>query len=205
MNKNEIDDLILRNTGLIKKCMKDLHSFALYADSEEEFENTYYAGLIALVKNAKNYNPEIATEGTFFYKCIRNGILRYFYFSNMQKRKINKIQHSSFYEPAFVEDDSLTLEEIIPDEKINVEKEIENKIIIQQIVDTILKMKNKKNADVLCKVYGLNGEETMSYEKIAKIHGCTRENIRRRYYNALKELKEMILEGKYENKNSKKH
>lgn len=199
MNKNELDDLILRNLGLIKKVMHDLNCYVLYEKNEEEFENTYYAGLLELIQSARKYDPSVSTEGTYFYKCIRNGILTYFYLSSMPKRKKDKYKHLSIDEPINNSGTSITLADIIKNDDIDIEKEIERKVLIENVLDVLNQMKNKTDAQVIKMYYGLDGYKAMSYQAIANYYHCTRENISRRYKKAMKVIKTKFDEK--ENKN----
>ena len=88
MTKVEIDNIIITNQGLIGKAIKDLKC---YWRTEDEFQDLYDAGMIGLIKGAKEYKKELSSTSTYLYTCIKNEICKSIYLSEMQKRKINKI------------------------------------------------------------------------------------------------------------------
>ena len=57
MTKVEIDNLIITNQGLIGKAIKDLKC---YWRTEDEFQDLYDAGMIGLIKGAKEYKKELS-------------------------------------------------------------------------------------------------------------------------------------------------
>lgn len=171
MTKAEIDNLIITNQGLIGKVIKDLKC---YWHTEDEFQDIYDAGMIGLIRGAKTYNKSKSSIGTYLYTCIKNEICKSIYLSEMQKRKINKKIFLSLDQPC-AGDDTTTIEELIRDEKVNIEKEIINAITREEVRNAISKLKPKYQ-QILKLKYGI-GCEQQSIVNIAKILGCSRKNV----------------------------
>ena len=92
------------------------------------------------------------------------------------------------------EEDSF-LGDFIQDEKINVEDIVEKqylKVVFKDILSTL----KEREADVLIKRYGLDGNNPMTLEQIAKIHGVTRERIRQIEVKAKRKFKYAYLRYK---------
>lgn len=82
MTKVEIDNLIITNQGLIGKVIKDLKC---YWRTEDEFQDLYDAGMIGLIKGAKEYKKELSSKSTYLYECIKNEICKSIYLNNQDK------------------------------------------------------------------------------------------------------------------------
>ena len=92
------------------------------------------------------------------------------------------------------EEDSF-LGDFIQDEKINIEDTVEKqylKVVFKDILSTL----KEREADVLIKRYGLDGNNPMTLEQIAKIHGVTRERIRQIEVKAKRKFKYAYLRYK---------
>lgn len=208
MKNNNTDDLVLNNLPLIKKCMKDMFDKgSLIVKSEEEFENVYFAGLLGLVQSASKYDPAKSSQANFFYICIRNSILHYFYLSSMKKRMLDKFIDISLDNRVYINDiDSDRLADFIEDERVNVEKEVENKIILEEILQDINNMKNQRNAEVIKMYHGLDGYKEMNFGDIGKALNVSKTMAHVRYHKGMVELKNKIeSRGKNEFKNFKKN
>ena len=168
----EKDDLVLNNIGLIHKVIKDVNC---YWYTEDEFQDFYDAGLIELVKSAKKYDGSVA-ESTFFYKCIKHGILHHMTIKNAKKRKIDNGILLSLDYLTDIEKEKTFLN-FIEDEKVNVEKEvITNDEInrMMKIIDTKLKSRQK---NIICHKFGLNGYKLMNSIELSKKYKCTPQAI----------------------------
>lgn len=171
MTKVEIDNLIISNQGLIGKVIKDLKC---YWRTEDEFQDLYDAGMIGLIKGAKEYKKELSSISTYLYTCIKNEICKSIYLSEMQKRKINKKVYLSFDQPC-ADDDTTTIGELIRDEKVNIENDIINSITREEVRNAISKLKPRYQ-QILKLKYGIECEQ-QSIVNIAKILGCSRKNV----------------------------
>lgn len=178
------DKLVLDNIKLIYKCIKDLNC---YYETEDEFQNYYDAGLEGLIRGAQTYDPSIAKPSTYLYKCIKQEITKYFYTSEFNCRKINKIHKTSIDEVVYDENDT-TYAEIIPDPNVDIEKEAEEKIKLEAVIKC-LDYIDKKDALIIKKYYGICGEKRETLEEIAKQLGVSRERVNQRRKRGIKEVK----------------
>lgn len=179
--------LVLDNIKLIYKCIKDLNC---QYKTEDEFQNYYDAGLVGLINGAKTYDPSVAKQSTYLYKCIKNGITRYFQTSESDCRKINKMRKTSIDDNVYDESD-LTYAEIIPDPNVDIEQEIENQIKLEAVIKC-LDYIDKKDALIIRKYYGICGEERKSLEEIGKQLGVSRERANQRRARGIRKIKAKI-------------
>lgn len=190
MTKVEIDNLIITNQGLIGKAIKDLRC---YWRTEDEFQDLYDAGMIGLIKGAKEYKKELSSTSTYLYTCIKNEICKSIYLSEMQKRKINKKAYLSFDQPC-ADDDTTTIGELIRDEKVDIENDIINSITREEVRNAISKLKPKYQ-QILKLKYGIECEQ-QSIVNIAKILGCSRENVHALLMSAKRAFKRIYKWGR---------
>lgn len=190
MNKEEQDEMIVNNTQLIHKVIKDMNCFYR---TEDEYQEYYDYGLEGLINGVKSYDKDVSKTGTYLYICIKNMILRCFRLSEMDKRKINKIPKISLNMTIDNEGHETELEELIADKRINFEEELEKKIQIESIIKELNSMKNQRDALAVKMFYGLDGYLPKSYKEIAEEVGVTSSMINQRVNRALKELKKIYL------------
>lgn len=76
------------------------------------------------------------------------------------------------------EDEDSFLGDFIPDERQNIEDEAERRDMAEKIEYIFNKYLTPREAEVLRKRFGFNGQECMTLEEISKIYGVTRERIR---------------------------
>ena len=182
------EKLVLDNIGLIYKCIKDLNC---QWETEDEFQTYYDVSLEGLIKGAKKYNSNISDSSGYLYKCIKSHILREFRLSQCDCRKVNKL-HKLYLNDYVWEDKTFTYEEIIPDPNVNVEKEVETKIMIQFIIKFLNCLCNEKDKTIIKKYYGICGEKQKNAPEIAKELGVTKTEIYRRRNKALQILRKII-------------
>lgn len=179
----EQEQLVLDNTRLIHKCIKDLH---IKYKSKEDYQNYYDSGLEGLIRGAKTYNGT-TSQGTYLYKCIRNMICRYIFLSEMDKRKINKIINVSL-DQYINYDNGMTLGDIVPS-NYDIEEEAEKHLKIDVILEVLDNIENKKDTLIFKMYYGLDGFIPMTYEEISHIFGVTKGAIRMRLVRTVEKIK----------------
>lgn len=167
------DILIEKHKKLIYLAIKKLH---LSWRTEDEFQEYYDSGLLGLINGARTYSFDKGKESTYLYTCIKNMICRCMYQNGQFNRKINYIQKLSLDSTAYDNDDGL-IAEIIPDQSINIEKEVENKMMLENIIKIAEKLLNNDNFAIFKKYYGLDGSPPKNIITLAKEYNCTRENI----------------------------
>ena len=191
LKKHMQDKLVLDNTKLIYKCIKDCNCSW---KTEDEFQDYYDAGLIGLINGAKTYDSTKAKVSTYLYKCIKQEIVKYFYTSEFNCRKINKLDKVSLDEPVY-DENVMTYAEVIPDDSVDIEEEIEKKIKLETIIKC-LEFINEKDAVVIKKYFGLDGNAPMSVPKIAKEFNVSKNMINTRKNRGIRMIKKHI--GKVE-------
>lgn len=81
-----------------------------------DFDDKLQYGCVGLIKAARTYKPGICTFSTYAGQCIKNEI----YYAMRRYKKHSQVLSLDFNES--VEDDSIALKDIIPDNTINVEE-----------------------------------------------------------------------------------
>ncbi|MBP3920821.1 MAG: sigma-70 family RNA polymerase sigma factor [Bacilli bacterium] len=175
-----VEELILNNTRLIYKCIKDMH---LYWATEDEWQAFYDDGLIGLINGAKTFDESKEIQpSTYLYKCIKMAISKGIYISSRAKRKPDK---NTISLDAYVTDkQDTTLIEFIPDTKINMEQQILEKEQFELIVNIADKVLSDKQKRYFYKYYGLKGFEERNFYQIAEEEKVTAEAVRTTVYRS---------------------
>ncbi len=184
-----VEELILNNTKLIYKCIKDMH---LYWTTEDEFQAFYDDGLIGLINGAKSFDESKGIQpSTYLYKCIKSAISKGIYLSERAKRKANKDTISL---DVYVTDkQDTTLIEFIPDTKIDMEKQIlekEQLELIENIADKVLTDNQKR---YFYKYYGLKGYIEKTASEIAEEEKVTGSNVRSTLRQSKRKIKYHLM------------
>lgn len=172
------DKIVLDNLGLINKAIKDLN--CRYRN-QDEFEAYYYAGLIGLIKASKTYNSEKG-KSTYLYKSIERRIKTVFDYNSNSRRNNGKIPISLNTEIKDME-----LMNIIASD-YNLEKEVINKILIE---DTLNKLKNKRYKKFIIEYYGIN-QEALNMQEIALKYGVSKQCVQQSIQWGLKLMRKEI-------------
>ena len=183
------ENLIINNLNLIHLSIKQMH---LSYKTDDEYQNYYDAGLDGLINGVKTYNSSVGKISTYLVICIKNSIKQYLTTKCAKKR--NNIYGSDLSLSFEYEDsrgDKMTLENVIPDTSINVEKEIENKINYENILVAIDNLKFKEK---ICMQYyfGLIDGNCYSYREIGKKLNITGEAVRLIINKAINNTKQYI-------------
>ena len=114
-----------------------------------ELEDVIQVGAIGLIKGVSNYNKDTGySKVTFFYKCIDSEILKEVQSLRRDKRFINK-NAMSIETSISTDSNDLTLLETISDDSINIEKDIEDKMMKNFILCEMKNLLNKLEYEVL--------------------------------------------------------
>ena len=185
----DINDLIKKNEGLIGKVLKDIHYRGIkYGD----FEEVYSSGRIGLYYGIMTYDGK-RKASTYYYKCIKNEILKTFQLKTSKKNQFYDSIKSIEYEY-----EEGTLEEILADD-IDIERDLLLEETKNEVRETLKKLKPKHQL-ILTLHFGIDCEP-VTFEKMIDIFGTTRQNIHRAYQDAKKYF---IREWKYGDKRCKK-
>lgn len=185
----DINKIIKDNEGLIGKVIKDVHFRCV---KYEDFEDVYSAGRIGLYNGIMSYDGSVKPS-TYYYKCIKNEILRTFQFKSSKKNRFNESFRSIEYEY-----EEGTLEEVLADDT-DIERDLILEETKKEVKETIKRLKPKYQK-ILILHFGIDCEP-VTFEGMVEMLGTTRQNIHRTYLNAKRDF---IKEWKYENKRCKK-
>ena len=188
----DVDKLIVENIPLINLMIKELHC---QWKTEDEWQEYYDYGLEGLIKGAKQYDDSKGKPSTYLCKCIANSIRRVFYLNSMPKRNNPAGADISLNYPMESERlfECTEFGDLIPDPDIDIEKEVEDKLLKERLLNAINNLKNEKDKLAIKLYYGLDGYEQLdSYEAVASKMSVTREMIRVRLDRAKKKLREYL-------------
>ena len=161
----EINAEIKNNEGLIGKVIKDIHFRNIrYGDYEE----AYSAGRIGLYNGIISYNGS-TKKSTYYYRCIKNEILRTLQFNNSKKSLFQNNMSSIEYEYDY----QTLLEELADD--TNIEQELIVKETQEQVRKTLDKL--KPNYQKILKLKFGIGCKKLTTKELAKLTGTTETNI----------------------------
>lgn len=177
-----------------------------------ELEDVIQVGAIGLIKGVSNYNKDTGySEVTFFYKCIDNEILKEVQALRRDKRLINK-NAISIETSISTDSNDLTLLETISDDSINIEKDIEDKMMKNFILCEMKNWLNNIEYEVLyfrvfmdftfseiSQILGLEGSyHARKIEEDAKKRLITHSAYFKSAYHELKKDIEAKLDFKYQ-------
>lgn len=108
------------------------------------------------------------------------------YIRNVQ---LSNNQCVSIDSPTINDEEDCTLGDCIPDETNETPDIVTNKLLIQKEINNILDKLSNRDHDIICMVYGLNGCNEMSYDKIARKFALSGERIRQITHALLKQFK----------------
>ena len=185
----DINDKIKKNEGLIGKVIKDIHVRNI---RQGDYEEIYSAGRIGLYNGIITYDGSVKPS-TYYYKCIKNEILRTFQFKSSKKRRFQDSMKSIEWEY-----EEGTLEEVLAAD-IDLERDLLLQEMKEEVRKTILKLKPRQQR-ILILHFGIDCEPT-SFEKMSEMLGTTRQNIHRAYQDAKRDFEK---EWRYGDKRGKK-
>lgn len=175
---NEEEEYI-KNKPLINLAFKQLN---LHYHSTYEFEEYNDAGLDGLLQGIRTYDESKGVKkSTYYYACIRNEINKLIYQKQMQKRKAIVI---SINTPLNEDGDELL--DILPS-KVNIEKEIEESIRNEKLLDLVNELA-PKDREIIKYSFGLDGYEKMSTRQIGMLFKNHHNAIAQRRTKALRQL-----------------
>ena len=190
MSDEERDNLVLNNTGLIHLVIKQMH---LKWNTEDEWQNYYDFGLEGLINASKKFDVSQDIKfSTFACVCIKNMIARCLYFKTLPKNFNENGADISLNYLIGEGDDAVEYGDYIPDQKVNIEEEIENKFEIERLLNAVENLENEKDKLAIKMYYGLDGYVETTYKTIGKRMGCTQEMIRVRIQRARRNLKRLL-------------
>lgn len=177
------EKLILHNMRLVAHVAKK------YQNDEDELEDLISIGTIGLLKAVSTFDYNFGNRfATYAIRCIENELLMHF-------RKTKKIKMEvSLYEPVGTDKEGkqIHLMEVLLVDELDVESQIEIRRDIELIKKYLDKILSPKEALIIRKRYGLDGEQEQTQREIAQDMGISRSYVSRIEKKALEKLKNML-------------
>lgn len=187
------EELYLEHKPLIYMAIKQNK---IYYNTDDEFQQYYDAGEIALIRGIRTYKPEKGYKiSTYLFSCISNELRKVVRINNMPKR-VNPygkdISLNVLIKTDSGEGDPSELIDFIPS-SINVEKMVEDKIKVEDIGKVVNSLKKERTRKVIIRYYGLDGFQEETLEEIGKRLGVTKEMVRNIRDRGLAEIRKKII------------
>lgn len=185
----DVDKLITDNIPLINLMIKKLHC---QWKTNDEYQEYFDSGLEGLIKGAKSYNESKGAPSTYLCACIKRDIMKCFVLKNTSKR-CNPAGFDLSLNKCINDEENSEFGDFIPDNNVDIEKEVEQKMEYERLLNAINNLKNEKDKIAIKMYYGIDGyQELGSYQEIGQKMGVTREMIRVRLERAKKKLKQYL-------------
>ena len=166
------DELWTQWEKLVYKISKK--RLGLFASFGYELDDLVQIGAIGLDNGISNYKDDVECSiTTFLYKCIDNEILKEYKSLTTDKRKLNR-SLVSIDCPIDSEEKSMTIQDTIEDESVDISKEIEDKLMR----DFILCEMKRCLSDCEYKVLYLRIYRNLSISSIGKLLNKSKTEIR---------------------------
>lgn len=177
------EELILHNMRLVAHVAKK------YQNEEDELEDLISIGTIGLLKAVSTFDYNFGNRfATYAIRCIENELLMHF-------RKTKKIKMEvSLFEPVGTDKEGkqIHLMEVLLVDELDVESQIEIRRDIELVKKYLDKILSPKEAWIIRKRYGLDGERELTQREIAQSMGISRSYVSRIEKKALEKLKNML-------------
>ncbi len=175
------DELILHNMRLVAHVAKK------YQNSEEDMEDLISIGTIGLLKAVTSFKPDYGSRfATYAIRCIDNEMLMYF---RSKKKVRNEV---SLFEPIGTdkEGNQIHLVDVLEQEDADVAENIYKEEMIGRIRDQIRSVLTPREYRIICKRFGLDGEEECTQREISACLNISRSYVSRIEKKALGKLRQ---------------
>ena len=167
------------------------HVCKKYANSNVDQDDLISIGSIGLIKGINSYDVHKNIKlSTYISKCIDNEILMYL-------RTTKKLNSEVYLEDPIgtdIDDNTITLKEILENDDKPIEEEIELKLRIKKLYEKIKSSLQERERTILELRFGLNGAEPQTQHEIAKEMGISRSYVSRIETKAINKLAKEIKE-----------
>ena len=170
------NDLFIENKALIYKVIKDLNL---------EIDKYYDLGMIGFTKALKTYDAKKSKIGTYFYACIKNEILMSM---RGRKTKVSEGQTISLNEKIECRSKTLFLEDTIADMNVNIEAEVEKKLLLENVANEINKLPSDEQF-IIKYLFGIGLDRSYTQREISKLMGKNEFIISKKKRLVLKRLR----------------
>lgn len=162
-----------------------------YSNSNYDIEELFSFGVIGLIKAVDSYDIDKNYEfSTYAGRCIKNEILMSFRKSNKYLNDISINEMISIGK----DDDEISLESMIMDDKVSMFDDISNRelvVEIRRLIDNL----SEKDRKIIKLYFGFDGNKRISMDEIAHIIGCSTSSI----YRIIKRCLALIAYNLYNN------
>lgn len=173
---NEQEKIVLENENLIYVVLKKYH---LYNERDEYYD----LGMIGLCKGAKTFDSSRNIKiSTYLVRCITNEIFIY-----LRKKRPETISLDTDIE------ENLTLESVIKDNSIDIERDLIMETEIKKI-NEIIKSLPDNEKKLICHLYNLNGYKKMTQIELAKHFNISQTQISRTKNRVIRKIREQLKE-----------
>ena len=179
------EKLILHNMRLVAHVAKK------YTGSREDPEDLISIGTIGLLKAVESFRPDYGSRfATYAIRCIDNELLMYF----RSRKKIRS--EVSLFEPIGTdkEGNQIQLVDVLEYQEKNVPEELLKQEQVKRIREHMESVLDEREAFIIKKRYGLEGEEEWTQRRIAAKLGISRSYVSRIEKRGLDKLKKIIEE-----------
>ncbi len=180
--------LIERNLRLVAHIVKKFES------NTNDIDDLIGIGTIGLIKGIDSFSPQKNVRlTTYIAKCAENEILMYFRADKKNSKNVSIYDGISYDK----EGNEVTILDVLKTADPDFAEEIHKNDNIK-LLKEYMKVLNKREKEVLCKRYGLDGNDEITQKEIAKELGISRSYVSRIEKRAItKILKEFIKRGNY--------
>ena len=160
----------------------------------DEADDLISVGSLGLIKAINSYRLNHGTQfSTYAAKCIENEIL-------MLIRANKKHKNNVSIEDVLGSDDEdneIKIEDLSYNEEENVENIVENKIISQTLDEALKKNLSKREYQIMCMRYGLQGKPVLTQREVAKKLNISRSYISRLEKKSIEVLRKVLKKSDY--------
>ena len=162
----------------------------LSTKDDELFYEWYSDGLVGLIQGAKSYDESKGIKpSTYLCNCIKNEIKKGCYVRSMHVRCANYLNNVSLNRQVNTMDVPCEYMDIIIDDSIDIDKEIEQKLLLDKVIFAIETMYDEDVADDFFRIHGLKGYREHTHTEIAAKRGLSHQRISNRDMVMMRKLK----------------
>ena len=171
--------LIERNLRLVAHVCKK------YANANVEQDDLISIGTIGLIKGINSFKIDKNVKlSTYVSRCIENEVLMYF-------RSTKKISAEVSLEDPIgkdKDDNTITLQDVLENSERNIEDEVDLKIKIKKLYQTIKDVLKDREKLIIELRFGLDGKRPKTQHQIAKMLGISRSYVSRIETKAIRKI-----------------
>lgn len=178
--------LIERNMRLVAHVAKK------YQNVEEDMEDMISIGTIGLIKAISTYDDTRGSRlATYAARCIDNEMLMYLRSKRKSAREV------SLYEPIGTdkEGNQINLFDIMENDEPDVIEQMEYGKNVKRLYELLPLVLTEREQEILCKRYGLKGENPLTQREIAKQLKISRSYVSRIEKKAIGKLQKSFEEN----------